>query len=202
VTGLFFIIFATRLSTARACAIAGALVGLCYLTEYGFWVMLIPLVFGAVVAKGEKGPAIFFPTVAGFLAVAADGGCGNIVVAGNPFIAARWWRDAYGLYYLWGLDDGAGGLSRLINVGERFRSFGRQVGDVLFVYQNYFGALFSLRRFGSSRTPDAGDAEMDVRDDSGGVAASRDRRRQLPIWLHAVHASCLRCRRRVRCRTL
>ncbi len=134
---ILYVVFRYRMDAHWANALAGGLAALCYLTQYSFWSLIVPLaVFSAVLNRGDLKKAL--PALlCGFFLVAAPWWARNISVAGNPFFCLRPYKEAY----LRAISPGRlpGGW---LFLSHRFRTMNANLPRLLTMYGNIVVLLF------------------------------------------------------------
>lgn len=146
-TVLFWRVYASQMSTPRDNWLIGALAGLCYLTEYPYWVLMLPLCASCLIASGEERGRNLVALVGGFCAASACWWIRNILVTGNPFFTLRTGAGLYGTGFVSALDPALKGGGELFRPRARLQHLGMQSCQLVTVFNNWLVPLFVAAAF-------------------------------------------------------
>lgn len=152
---LFWLVYTSRMNSPGANAAIGALAGLCYLTEYMYWIMMLPLcLFCVWSSKGQRGKNLL-ALFAGFCAVSWWWWLRNCVVTGNPFFTFRFYNSSAERYLgmhggrivTGALKPAIRGGAGSINTGIVAINLKRQASELILTFGNWLGPLFVAAAF-------------------------------------------------------
>ncbi|MCC6450668.1 MAG: glycosyltransferase family 39 protein [Candidatus Aureabacteria bacterium] len=147
ITVLFWRIYKSRMSSPRDNLLIGALAGLCYLAEYSYWVLMLPLCASCLVSTGEQRFRNLLALLGGFCAASVCWWIRNALIAGNPFFTLRLGAGLYGKAFTSTIEPALTSIGDMLALGARVANLKWQSGALVMMYGNWLGALFIAAAF-------------------------------------------------------
>jgi len=146
-TLLFWKLYKSRMSAPRDAMLIGALAGMCYLTAYPYWVLLLPLCASCLASSGERRGGNVLALLGGFCAVSACWWLRNAIVTGNPFFTLRLGAGIYGKAFTSALESVLKSVGDVLAPGARIRNLRWQSGTLVTMYGNWLIVLLIAAAF-------------------------------------------------------
>lgn len=143
ITCLLYVAYKSQLGTFWGTSLAGGLAALCYLTEYPYWVLILPLALYGGLLGGRDAQKYLLGLVGAFILVSAVWWTRNVVVTGNPLFCLRSYQESFTRTVL----PGSGYERSFLSLSENISMVSRNLPGIFTMYGNAVMLLFAATIF-------------------------------------------------------